>query len=435
MSHISSSLLLLFPLLLLLSILQISIQSPHCYTSKVHKNSNRTLCEKDYFIFPNIWEEASQHEIGDEEKDDNDVTLCCPIDQKTRVDDKTFWWPDENQRGLTRAILNCHPSTIPGMETIRFLYYTNNNLNPDDYKEIFIGNKKSLRKTKFVKGAPLKIIFHGFMSNSFIGPASVLRAAYSKLPYPINIIAVQWEALANLVTASDSICYNIASQSTKLVGKRTSELIEFLVAEKTTELQQIHLLGHSLGAHCAGFAGKFLKIGKVQRITGFDPARPNFELVPHFDRIHHTDAHFVDIIHTATKDWKLLGIVSLGLFPFPVGLRDSVGHADFYPNHGSHQPGCKLATPTIPVLCSHARSYAYYAESIAYFDGSREFTARECLNFNEVESGNCTGDYIVPMGEYTPTNNDTRKLYFLSTNKHSPFVVDELDYIPIKTST
>jgi len=40
------------------------------------------------------------------------------------VDDKTFWWPDENQRGLTRAILNCHPSSIPGMETIRFLYYT-----------------------------------------------------------------------------------------------------------------------------------------------------------------------------------------------------------------------------------------------------------------------------------------------------------------------
>jgi len=79
---------------------------------------------------------------------------------------------------------------------------------------------------------------------------------------------VQWEALANLVTASDSICYNIASQSTKLVGKRTAELIEFLVAEKMTDLEKIHILGHSLGAHCAGFAGKFVKTGKIPRITG-----------------------------------------------------------------------------------------------------------------------------------------------------------------------
>jgi len=166
---------------------------------------------------------------------------------------------------------------------------------------------------------------------------------------------------------------------------------------------------------------------------GFDPARPNFELVPHSDRIHHTDAHFVDIIHTATKDWKLLGIVSLGLFPFPVGLRQSVGHADFYPNHGSHQPGCKLGTPTIPVLCSHARSYVYYAESIAYFNGSKEFAAKECLDYKEVESGSCTGENSVPMGEYTPNNNNTRKLYFLPTNKHSPFAVEELEYVPIRS--
>lgn len=92
--------------------------------------------------------------------------------------------------------------------------------------------------------------------------------AYSKVPGPINIIAVHWEALANLVTASDSICYNIASQSTKLVGRRTAELIDFLVNEDMATISNIHVLGHSLGAHCAGFTGKYLTVGRLGRITG-----------------------------------------------------------------------------------------------------------------------------------------------------------------------
>lgn len=94
--------------------------------------------------------------------------------------------------------------------------------------------------------------------------------------------------------------------------------------------EDIHILGHSLGAHIAGFIGSNLS-GKIGRITGMDPARPDFEspfLKEPKDRLDPTDAKFVDIIHTCAGT---------------VGFVRPIGHIDFYPNGGSfRQPGCPV---------------------------------------------------------------------------------------------
>lgn len=67
----------------------------------------------------------------------------------------------------------------------------------------------------------------------------------------------------------------------------------------------VHMIGHSLGAHTAGYAGE--RIAGLGRITGLDPAEPYFQGMPSFVRLDPTDAKLVDVIHTDGKSIFLLG--------------------------------------------------------------------------------------------------------------------------------
>lgn len=106
------------------------------------------------------------------------------------------------------------------------------------------------------------------------------------------------------------------------------------------------MVGHSLGGQIAGVAGGDLN-GRVGRITGIvrslnyyliylyfiltalDPAGPLFDYVyvrNETESLDASDAKFVDVIHTAGTTF---------------GIMRPIGHADFYPNHGTApQPGC-----------------------------------------------------------------------------------------------
>ena len=74
----------------------------------------------------------------------------------------------------------------------------------------------------------------------------------------------------------------------------------------------IHLVGHSLGAHVVGFCAKKLQelgVGKIKKITGLDPAFPFFELAGVSGRLDKSDAEFVQIIHT-NSGWLWEGCLS-----------------------------------------------------------------------------------------------------------------------------
>jgi hypothetical protein len=62
--------------------------------------------------------------------------------------------------------------------------------------------------------------------------------------------------------------YASAVQNAPPTGAHVAELIEFLAAQTGAKLGDFHIIGHSLGAHVAGFAGKSITSGKVARITG-----------------------------------------------------------------------------------------------------------------------------------------------------------------------
>lgn len=112
--------------------------------------------------------------------------------------------------------------------------------------------------------------------------------------------------------------YTWSAFNTEAIGKKIGEALVILI--RTYPIENIHLIGHSLGAHIVGYAGKefYEKTGKlIPRITGLDPSNPCFKQGERLNGLSRGDAEFVDVIHTN---------------PGVLGKRDSIGDADFYPN-------------------------------------------------------------------------------------------------------
>lgn len=76
-----------------------------------------------------------------------------------------------------------------------------------------------------------------------------------------NVIIVDWGILAN------TTCYVHAAKSVSKVGEMIGRLLDQLILSGVS-LTSIHIIGFSLGAHVAGFAGKNVKLGVIRRITG-----------------------------------------------------------------------------------------------------------------------------------------------------------------------
>lgn len=77
--------------------------------------------------------------------------------------------------------------------------------------------------------------------------------------------AVDWGEMA------DDNNYLRSAASTQNVGRNVAMVIDHMVTKRKARLEDIHIIGHSLGAHIAGYAGMYSKSGKgkkVGRITG-----------------------------------------------------------------------------------------------------------------------------------------------------------------------
>lgn len=92
-----------------------------------------------------------------------------------------------------------------------------------------------------------------------------------------------------------------------IVWRRVGEYISWLTDLGLVIPQDVHVVGHSLGAHVAGGAGRIyrdLQGSSFARITGLDPAGPLFDpslipMPPYVQRqLTFADADFVDCYHT-----------------------------------------------------------------------------------------------------------------------------------------
>ncbi|VDI70289.1 Hypothetical predicted protein, partial [Mytilus galloprovincialis] len=141
-----------------------------------------------------------------------------------------------------------------------------------------------------------------------------------------NVIILNWERAAGRFVYLQSVA------NSRLVAAITAKYIKDLQKVHNIDASTIHIIGFSLGAHLAGYVGN--AVDGLGRITGLDPAGPQFEGLHIAVRLDSSDASFVDVIHT-DADQLFNADMSPGF-----GTKQAMGHADFYVNGGSDQPGC-----------------------------------------------------------------------------------------------
>ncbi|XP_076240337.1 uncharacterized protein LOC143182900 [Calliopsis andreniformis] len=261
---------------------------------------------------------------------------------------------------------------------------------------------------------PTKVIVHGFGSSCDHVWVYEMRSALMTV-HECNIVCVDWgpgSAVPNYVRAA---------ANTRLVGRQLAKLVRSL----NVPLEKVHLIGFSLGAHVAGFAGA--ELGNVSRITGLDPAGPLFESQDPRARLDETDANFVDVIHSNGEQLLLGGL----------GSWQPMGDVDFYPNGGRMQTGCSnlfLGAVSDIIwssavegrsLCNHRRAYKLFTDSVS---PKCRFPAFPCDHgYDGLLRGDCfpcganrMGRPCGDMGYYSDESPARGQLY-LVTRDEEPF--------------
>uniref|UniRef100_A0A663EHQ1 Triacylglycerol lipase n=1 Tax=Aquila chrysaetos chrysaetos TaxID=223781 RepID=A0A663EHQ1_AQUCH len=288
------------------------------------------------------------------------------------------------------------PSSPEDVNT-KFLLYTRDNIMK--YQKISATNPSTIKASNFRTHRKTRFIIHGHLAGFMFHTEDV------------NCILTDWRG-------GSSGLYTEAVNNVRIVGAELVYLVNLLEKDYGYSPANIHFIGHSLGAHAAGEAGR-RKPG-IGRITGLDPAGPLFQYTPPTVRLDPSDAKFVDIIHTHA------------------GILQTCGHLDFYPNGGKKMPGCKQlrvppATRNINDLmreyrsigCGHKRSLRYYAESIITPNG---FVGYRCETYRAFVLGDCfpcPKEGCPLMGHYADkflhkTEKEQQKVY-LNTGPSPPY--------------
>lgn len=200
-----------------------------------------------------------------------------------------------------------------------------------------------------------------------------------------NLFIINWN------NAARGIFYPRAVANIPAVAGQVVRFIDLLKKREQVEPRQIQVVGHSLGAHVAGFIGQNTRVG---RIYGLDPAGPCFGayagfLYPSSSRLSPEDADEVITIQTNSA---------------LLGHDKALGSYSVFVEGGEVQPGCKgggvlksLSTLTWDggdfdtVACSHSRApnLLTYSQSRASSLDTCEMIAYECKDWDSFVKGFC----------------------------------------------
>ncbi|XP_044737122.1 phospholipase A1-like [Chrysoperla carnea] len=279
------------------------------------------------------------------------------------------------------AKTNCFqaPNVCPN-ENIQYWLYTRNDQQIGT--ELNLQNNTDLSQQLLpCKDKQIKIIVHGYTGNRNDTLNIPMRKAFFQFGN-FCVISVDWSKI------SVPGCALTSAKNCRVVGNCTANLIDKMTHSIGIKLEDIHVIGHSLGGQAVAFIS--LKDGeKVSHITSLDPALSSFETSDLSQRLDPTDGKWVEVYHTSADSHSFI---------------DPVGHIDFYWNDGKNQPGCEEldqieTSPGNDHSCSHNRAFEYYYLSL--YPGI-EFYGEKCEFEGNLPLKNCNNETIIRAGYPVP---------------------------------
>ncbi|CAG9785428.1 unnamed protein product [Diatraea saccharalis] len=212
-----------------------------------------------------------------------------------------------------------------------------------------------------------------------------------------NVCLVNWVNEASAGILGEGLGYALnALPNSKTVGEAVGKGIVKLV--NLGLKNDIHFIGHSLGAQLAGYAGReTIKHGiNLTEIIALDAARLGYEPPSLYQYVDKSCATLVYAVHCDVNGYA---------------LNITLGHVDFWPNFGNYesstsirlQPGCLKGTTLQEILtngnrCSHDYCYKFYVVSLTnpgLFVGSKANNYFQWKTISNVNANNT--NFIGPL--------------------------------------
>ncbi|XP_076973906.1 lipase member H isoform X2 [Tamandua tetradactyla] len=231
---------------------------------------------------------------------------------------------DTGETCLQFTRLSFHSAVVGTGLNVRLMLFTRKNETcAQAINSTAFGNLNVTKKTTF--------IIHGFRPMG--SPPVWMEDLVEGLLFveDMNVVVVDWNRGAT------TLIYNHASSKTRKVAKILKEFIDQMLVYGAS-LDNIYMVGVSLGAHISGFVGEMYN-GQLGRITA-------------------------------------------------LGYKEPLGNIDFYPNGGLDQPGCpKTIFGGFQYFkCDHQRSVYLYLSSLRK---SCAITAYPCDSYRDYRNGKC----------------------------------------------
>lgn len=286
------------------------------------------------------------------------------------------------------------------LDKVRYFLFTQSNHQISH--EVEMGDLESLKTSHFNPDHETYFFVHGWGGGYWAGQNTKIRRALFENGENIqrNFFVVDWSVYG------ETSNYVYAKEKTSKAGKIVAEFLEWLRKNGGLSYDRLTLVGHSLGAHVVGFAGKNVqKAGhNVREVVGLDPAMPLFSYDKPDKRLNSGDAYYVETIQTNGGE---------------LGFYQPIGKAAFYPNGGRSQPGCGI---DVSGGCAHERAVDYYAEALRN-EKHNDFDVAKCKAFEDLKSFDCHIEARgIRMGD--PDNiGRADGVYYLKTHKENPFAM------------